>query len=346
MAKNTESGVADTQPESVNESAAIGIDDLAQTLMGNTEVVTETEAESEQVEVEVNDADDTESEEEVDEQEVSEEETEEDSEEDSDDDLEDDLEDDSQELSADVQKKIDKRIGRLTARAKDAEERSKDLEEQLETAQTELEEYRDQAEKPTQVTSSNPHAGIRTLKELKEAKGKARELRAWCRRHRDGTTVTVNGNERDYGPDQIAELELKAQEDLEEHLPAREEFIKDEKEQTSVAEKAFPWWKDKSTAEYQAAMSVLRDAPMIRELPNWKATVAFYLMGVNAYQQMDSAKKTKPKAKSKTPPKVATRPAKAPAPVADRNAARYDEARTSFQESGSTEALAKMFASK
>ena len=343
MAKNTGSGGADTQPEAVNESAAIGLDDLTQALMGNTEVVTETEAESEQAEVEVTDADDTESEEEVSEQDVLEEETEEESEEES----EDDSEDETQELSAGVQKKIDKRIGRLTARAKEAEERAREAEEQLETAQTELDEYRDQAEKPAQVTSSNPHANIRTLKELKEAKGKARELRAWCRRHRDGTTVTVNGAERDYGPEQIAELELKAQEDLEEHLPAREEFIKTEQEQTGIAEKAFPWWKDKSTSEYQAAMSVLRDAPMIRELPNWKATVAFYLMGVNEYQrQMESAKKPKPKTNSKTPPKVATRPAKAPAPVADKNAARYDEARTNFQQSGSTEALAQMFASR
>lgn len=341
MAENKGSGEADSQPKAVNESAAIGLDDLAQTLMGNTEVVTETEAESEQAEVEVKDAEVTESEEEVAEQDVSEEDLEEESEGES----EDDSEDDSQEVSADVQKKIDKRIGRLTAQKKDAEERAREAEEKLDDARTELEEFRDQAEKPAQGVSDTPHAGIRTLKDLKEAKAKARELRAWCRRHRDGTTVTVNGTERDYDSSQIAELELKAQEDLEEHLPSREDFIKREQEQSSAAEKAFPWWKNKSSSEYQAAMAVLRDAPMIRQLPNWKATLAFYMMGVGEYQkQVDSAKKPKPKAKAKAPTKVATRPAKAPAPVSDANAARYDEARTSFNESGSTEALANMFA--
>ena len=342
MAKNKGPGEADTQPEALNESAAIGLDDLAQTLMGKTEVVTETDAESEQAEVEVKDAEVAESEEEVTEQDVLEEDLEEESEEDS----EDVSEDESQEVSAGVQKKIDKRIGRLTARAKDAEERAREAEEKLDDARTELDEIRDHGEKG-QVVSDNPHAGIRTLKDLKGAKTKARELRAWCRRHRDGTVVTVNGIERDYDSSQIADLELKAQEDLEEHLPAREEFIKGEQEQSSMAEKAFPWWKNKSSSEYQAAMSVLRDAPMIRQLPNWKATVAFYLMGVNEYQrQTDSAKKSKPKAKAKAPTKVATRPAKAPAPIADTNAARYEDARSSFAESGSTEALANMFAVK
>jgi|TARA_Y100000310_G_scaffold89792_2_gene86886 hypothetical protein len=343
MAENKGSGAADSQPDAVNESAAIGLDDLTQALMGNTGVVTEADAESEQADAEVEDAKVAESDEEAVEQDVSEEELEEESEEES----EDDSEDESQEVSVDVQKKIDKRIGRLTARAKDAEERAREVEEKLDDARTELEEFRDQAEKPAQVVSDNPHANIRTLKDLKEAKTKARELRAWCRRHRDGTTVTVNGTERDYDSSQIAELELKAQEDLEDHLPAREEFIKGEQEQSSTAEKAFPWWRDKSSSEYQAAMSVLRDAPMIRQLPNWKATVAFYLMGVNQYQQqMESAKKPKSKAKAKAPTKVTTRPAKAPAPIADTSSARYEEARTSFGESGSTEALANMFAVK
>jgi len=343
MANNKGSGVADTQPAAVNESAAIGLDDLTQALMGNTEVVTETEAESEQADVEVEDAEVTESDEEVNEQDVSEEELEEESEEES----EDDSEDESQEVSAGVQRKIDKRIGKLTAQKKDAEERAREAEEKLESSQTELDELREQAETPAQVVSDNPHANIRTLKDLKEAKTKARELRAWCRRHRDGTTVTVNGVERDYDSSQIAELELKAQEDLEDNLPAREEFIKGEQEQSSVAEKAFPWWKNKSSSEYQAAMAVLRDAPMIRALPNWKATVAFYLMGVNQYQQqMESAKKPKSKAKAKAPTKVTTRPSKAPAPIADAASARYEDARSSFSESGSTEALANMFAAR
>jgi hypothetical protein len=343
MANNKGSGAVDAQPEAVNESAAIGLDDLTQTLMGNTGVVTETEAESEQADVEVEDAEVTESDEEVNEQDVSEEELEEESEEES----EDISEDESQEVSAGVQRKIDKRIGRLTAQKKDAEERAREAEEKLESSQTELEELRDQSETPAQVVSDNPHANIRNLKDLKTAKSKARELRAWCRRHRDGTTVTVNGVERDYDSSQIAELELKAQEDLEDNLPAREEFIKGEQEQSSVAEKAFPWWKNKSSSEYQTAMAVLRDAPMIRQLPNWKATLAFYMLGVGEYQQqMDSAKKPKSKARAKAPTKVTTRPSTAPSPISDTKSARYEDARSSFSESGSTEALANMFAAR
>ena len=197
-----------------------------------------------------------------------------------------------------LQKKINKRIGKLTARAKEAEEqgvkqseRIAELEQQLESANPD--------QKPLQI-GDNPLSKVKTLGELKEHKSKLIRWKKWLRENHDGFTTTEDGEEREYAESDVRRMMSDIEYELEEHVPSREEYLREESNIRRAVEDVFPYWKDKSSPMYQQAMSVVREAPELRTRPNWQANVSIYMLGLNEYNRMVTEGKKKTFQKSYT----------------------------------------------
>lgn len=240
-----------------------------------------------------------------------------------------------------LQKKINKRIGKLTARAKEAEEqatkqaeRIAELEQQLENANP------DQA--PIQI-GDNPLSKIKTLGELKEHKSKLTRWKKWLRENHDGFTANENGEEREYSESDVRRMMSDIEYELEEHVPSREEYLREEGNIRRAVEDVFPYWKDKSSPQYQQAMSVVREAPELRMRPNWQANVSIYMLGLQEYNRMVNGGKKKP-AKAAKPTRTATRPKAQPKPVRNSGAARLEDAHKELINTGSRGSLTNWFA--
>jgi hypothetical protein len=240
-----------------------------------------------------------------------------------------------------LQKKINKRIGKLTARAKEAEEqvtqqaeKIAELEQQLENANPD--------QQPIQI-GDNPLSKIKTLGELKEHKSKLTRWKKWLRENHDGFTANEDGEEREYSENDVRRMMSDIEYELEEHVPSREEYLKEEGNIRRAVEDVFPYWKDKSSPQYQQAMSIVREAPELRTRPNWQANVSIYLLGLNEYNRMLNEGKKKP-SKAVKPTRTATRPKAQPQPVRNAGGARLEDAQKALIETGSRGSLTNWFA--
>ena len=240
-----------------------------------------------------------------------------------------------------LQKKINKRIGKLTARAKEAEEQGAkqsekiaELEQQLESANPD--------QKPLQI-GDNPLSKVKTLGELKEHKSKLIRWKKWLRENHDGFTTTEEGEEREYAESDVRRMMSDIEYELEEHVPSREEYLREESNIRRAVEDVFPYWKDKSSPMYQQAMSVVREAPELRTRPNWQANVSIYMLGLNEYNRMVTEGRKKP-SKNVTPTRTATRPKAQPKPVRNPGGMRLEDASKDLVNSGSRGSLTNWFA--
>ena len=240
-----------------------------------------------------------------------------------------------------LQKKINKRIGKLTARAKEAEEQAAlqsekiaELEQQLESANPD--------QQPIQI-GDNPLSKIKTLGELKEHKSKLIRWKKWLRENHDGFTTTENGEEREYAESDVRRMMSDIEYELEEHVPSREEYLREEGKIRRAVEDVFPYWKDKSSPMYQQAMSLVREAPELRVRPNWQANVSIYMLGLNEYNRMVNEGRKKP-AKKVTPTRTATRPKAQPKPVRNPGGMKLEDASKELINNGSRGSLTNWFA--
>lgn len=240
-----------------------------------------------------------------------------------------------------LQKKINKRIGKLTARAKEAEEqgvqqseRIAELEQQLESANPD--------QKPLQI-GDNPLSKVKTLGELKEHKSKLVRWKKWLRENHDGFTTTEDGEEREYAESDVRRMMSDIEYELEEHVPSREEYLREESNIRRAVEDVFPYWKDKSSPMYQQAMSVVREAPELRTRPNWQANVSIYMLGLNEYNRMVTEGRKKP-SKKVTPTRTGIRPKAQPKAVRNPGGMRLEDASKDLVNSGSRGSLTNWFA--
>lgn len=119
------------------------------------------------------------------------------------------------------------------------------------------------------------------------------------------TRVTMIGKES-YDEAQIRAIRREAKITLEDHVPARREFLTQRAQAQKTTAEYYPFMKDKTSAEYQQAQSMLRD-PWVQMRPDADWIVATQIMGIKAIEQQRAAA-NKPAATAAAKPKPAAKP--------------------------------------
>jgi len=228
-----------------------------------------------------------------------------------------------------------KRIDKLTRQKKEALEKAEALERELNDAKSKLDQAA--SERPVAVASSqDPFADVWDEGKLNDEYSKARNLRRWCEDNSDG--CEVEGKE--YSAEDVKQIRRRVEDALDLHIPNRARFLQNYKQIKPIAEQLYPWWKDRSSAEYTAAQQVLRQLPQISQMPEYQVLVGDFLEGRKLRLERESAK-GKPAALPRKAPSQPGRPTAAPMKK-DAATAQRDAAKSKFLKSGSVSELAQI----
>lgn len=209
-----------------------------------------------------------------------------------------------EEFERGLPKGVKKRIDKLSAKRREAEA-------EVERLKEEVERLSQEATKPARIpTPDNPYANLSTLEEVNREAEQAKQIRRWCEMNPDGAVVTnKDGSETEYTAEEVRNIKIKALDALEEHLPARANYLQNYMQMEQVATKEYPWWKDKSAKERQIAESFIKHFPEIQKFPDYKVVVGDYIRGVQAREA--KSKQTTP-VKAPTQPRPSAAPARVP----------------------------------
>ena len=200
--------------------------------------------------------------------------------------VEDDNADEAEESKADdedkqdkkLSKGVQKRIDKLVAQKKEAEAKLNALAEKL--AETESQVANSPKEFAPVDKGLNPYFKLQSDTDVHAEIRNARQVRRWAEENPDGTVVAgKNGEEVEYSADDIRKIKLNAIDALEEHLPAQMNYIQTRKQFDAEAEKTYPFWKQRSSSEYQYANALLREFPEIQKFPDFKLSIGDMIEG-------------------------------------------------------------------
>jgi len=233
---------------------------------------------------------------------------------------------------------VQKRIDKLTAQKREAQERAEALERELQEAKAKLEDVEANKDAPPVVAAeSNPFANVWEEGKLQGEWEKAREVVRWCKRNENGAVL----GEKEYTAEDIASIRERAEDALELHIPRRAAFLTQYKQAKPVAEKLYPFWRDRKSVEYSEAQEVLRAMPGLGQLPEHQILIGDFIAGRKARIEREKAP-AKPKPVLKPAPKQPGAPTSAPLARADDGKRQYEAAREKFLKSASTVDLAKL----
>ena len=122
-----------------------------------------------------------------------------------------------------------------------------------------------------------------------------------------------------------------------------------EAEANRTARASYPWLNDRQSAEYQTAVTVLREFPGVKANPEWPLVVGRYVTGLMA-ERAAAARTMPPRPAPMTRPKGGNTPAPVAAqrsvvaPPADPVATELAEARDSYRKAPTVKNRAKLFA--
>jgi hypothetical protein len=248
---------------------------LRQTLFADpeeeqTQAQTETETEEEE----------SESSEEIaeDDAESEESETESNVEDDNADEAEESKADDEEKQDKQLSKGVQKRIDKLVAQKKEAEAKLQALAEKL--AETESQAANSQKEVIVSDKGLNPYFKLQSDTDVHAEIRNARQVRRWAEENPDGAVVPgKNGEEIEYSAEDIRKIKLNAIDALEEHLPSQLNYIQTRKQFDAEAEKTYPFWKQRSSQEYQYANALICEFPEIQKFPDFKLSIGDMIEG-------------------------------------------------------------------
>ena len=231
---------------------------------------------------------------------------------------------------------VRKRIDKLTRQKKEAMERAEALERELNDAKAKLEQT---ADRPVAVTNqTDPFSDVWDVTKLNDEWSKARNLKRWCEDNIDG--CEVDGKE--YSAEDVKQIKRRVEDAIDLHIPNRARFLQSYQQIKPVAEQLYPWWKDRSSAEYTSAQQVLRQLPQIATLPEYQVLIGDFIEGRRLRLERESAKgkPSLPKVPAKAPSQPG-RPTAAPVKK-DAAQAQLQAAKSQFRRSGSTTELAQV----
>ena len=200
--------------------------------------------------------------------------------------VEDDNADEAEESKADdedkqdkkLSKGVQKRIDKLVAQKKEAEAKLNALAEKL--AETESQAANSQKEVIVSDKGLNPYFKLQSDTDVHAEIRNARQVRRWAEENPDGAVVAgKDGQEVEYSAEDIRKIKLNAIDALEEHLPAQMNYIQTRKQFDVEAEKNYPFWKQRSSQEYQYANALIREFPEIQKFPDFKLSIGDMIEG-------------------------------------------------------------------
>ena len=192
-----------------------------------------------------------------------------------------------------------KQVGKLTARAKGAEEEVEAMKAEIQTLKTQG------PDDTAQATGSPVMDDVRTLADLEKVRQEALSAKKWALRHLGKDYVESDGKE--YDGDQIREIFAAADEYLMEKIPARGQFLSSQSQWSADALATFPWLESKEGELYDLYLQIRGSdqyAGILDSLPNGDFVGATLARGIKATQeeQATQAKPKKKKALAKPPP--------------------------------------------
>ena len=243
----------------------------------------------------------------------------------------------SEEQEPEEQSRVQKRFDKLTARAKEAEERAEAAFKEAESIKQRLQELEQKVSEPAPVQSGdNRFIDVWDAEKLKHEKAIAYNLVEWCEDNRDG--VEVNGTE--YTAEQIRAIRKNAKRSLDIQIPEREQFLARYNQVKPQAETLYPFWKDTRSTEYTEAQQVLRVVPQLKSVPEYQVWIGDALEG-RKVRLAKQASQNKVAPATKAAPKQPSQPKSIPSRV-DKGSERTVEAKKNFFKSGSEQALAEL----
>jgi len=240
---------------------------------------------------------------------------------------------DEEDTERGLPKGVKKRIDKLSAKRREAEA-------EVERLKSEVERLSQEANKPAQTpTADNPYAHLGSLDEVNREAEQAKQIRRWCEMNPDGAVVTgKDGEETEYSAEEVRNIKIRAMDALEEHLPKRMQYLSNYNQIEQVAQKEYPWWKDKSARERQMAETFLKAFPEIQKFPDYKMVIGDYIRGVKSREQ-----NTKKSAPVKAP--SAPRMSSSPTQISNKDI-NVQKATQRYASKNSNEDLASIIASK
>jgi len=186
--------------------------------------------------------------------------------------------DDEDKQDKQLSKGVQKRIDKLVAQKKEAEAKLNALTEKL--AETESKAATPEREVVATGEGLNPYFKLQSDTDVHAEIRNARQVRRWAEENPDGAVVPgKDGQEIEYSADDIRKIKLNAVDALEEHLPAQLNYIQTRKQFDVEAEKNYPFWKQRSSSEYQYANALLREFPEIQKFPDFKLSIGDMIEG-------------------------------------------------------------------
>jgi len=234
-----------------------------------------------------------------------------------------------------------KRINKLTAQKHElrksleaAQARLAELEAKLQAPPPEPapEELAPPPAAPAPVTSS-PLAQVQTMAELQAKQSEAQQLNDWVEeqlitlRRNPAQVETVlrqhkvpladQDGQEDFSAPQmeawLMNVRRNASRTLRE-IPQRAQFLQAQAQAQHAAIEAFPWWKDKSSAEYGQAQQILSAFPQLRDRPDWAFITGIQVLGIQELQkrQAQAGRPASPAKPAAVAPRLTSRPAAVP----------------------------------
>jgi hypothetical protein len=187
-----------------------------------------------------------------------------------------------------------KRFDKVVAQRNEAREKL----EAAEAAKAEAERVKADAEKRAQALEAervvpapsreDPLSEFTEAESLDRLEENARELRDWLELNPEGGEYRFSGAKEpvEISEDRAKQLRLQVRRDLEQHIPKRREYLKQDRELSGrVAEEAFPALKDKHSEFSGKVHEVIRSFPEIKRLPGHRLAASYYALGMMAFEK-------------------------------------------------------------
>ena len=193
-----------------------------------------------------------------------------------------------------------KQVGKLTARAKGAEEANEAMKAEIASLKTQGTGGKAEAQGSPVLTD------VESIADLEKVRQEALSAKKWAVSHLGKDYVESDGKE--YDGDQIREIFAAADEYLTEKIPARGQFIQSRQQWRADARTTYPWLDLQEGPMYELYLQI-RSGPeyaaMLDSLPQGDfvgATLARGIKGAKDDQEAAKGKSKKKKARAKPPP--------------------------------------------
>lgn len=213
-------------------------------------------------------------------------------------------------LTPEQQAAVNRRVGREQAKTKRALERAATAEARLQALEQQAAQPPAAETKPQVVplpSGSPPLANIENVQDLSAVQQQAKEAVRWAEEllETEGIENGVRVGDQVFSKADLREIRRNAKVTLEDHIPARVQFLQQRNQWQQQAYAEFPFLKDKTSEDYHMVQAIYKDMPWLRNVPNGDWIAGLGVEGWKALQARKAAAqkpKETPKAEPPKPP--------------------------------------------